>query len=285
MSVQGLATREAAESALRMLTGSGISDVYLMPGSDPPKVLSLGVFSDYQRAQRRVGEVRALGLTARIDDRKRAGLRVLDRRGPAGARSGPRQQYFSIRSAQDHAPGDALLPQSTYMDLCHANGLRPGSCLTYPVASLGSVEDLPLRAYEKARFIFAAQLTRSRTLRVLSKAYERVLRQPLGRHGMHLPSWWVESPSFGPLPVPVVIEQLTRDILTHPRGHAFFRALDGAALSLCVWRALRAAAVSRGLADQSHRAHRFTRLQHGKQPCAEVPALHGPGALRAQHAR
>jgi hypothetical protein len=56
-----------------MLTGSGVSDVYLMPGSDPPNVLSLGVFSDYQRAQRRVGEVRALGLTARIDDRKRAG--------------------------------------------------------------------------------------------------------------------------------------------------------------------------------------------------------------------
>ena len=73
VSVQGLATREAAESALRMLSGSGINDVYLMPGSDPPNVLSLGVFSDYQRAQRRVDEVHALGLTARIDDRKRAG--------------------------------------------------------------------------------------------------------------------------------------------------------------------------------------------------------------------
>ena len=73
VSVQGLETPEAAESALRMLTGSGISDVYLMPGSDPPNVLSLGVFSDYQRAERRLDEVRALGLTARIDDRKRAG--------------------------------------------------------------------------------------------------------------------------------------------------------------------------------------------------------------------
>jgi hypothetical protein len=73
VSVQGLATREAAEAALRTLTGSGINDVYLMPGSDPPNVLSLGVFSDYQRAQRRVDEVRALGLTPRIDDRKRAG--------------------------------------------------------------------------------------------------------------------------------------------------------------------------------------------------------------------
>ena len=73
VSVQGLATREAAEAALKTLATNGIADVYLMPGSDPPNVLSLGVFSDYQRAQRRVDEVRAIGLTPRIDDRKRAG--------------------------------------------------------------------------------------------------------------------------------------------------------------------------------------------------------------------
>jgi hypothetical protein len=73
VSVQGLATREAAEAALKTLANNGIADVYLMPGSDPPNVLSLGVFSDYQRAQRRVDEVRAIGLTPRIDDRKRAG--------------------------------------------------------------------------------------------------------------------------------------------------------------------------------------------------------------------
>ena len=73
VSVQGLATREAADSALKTLAASGIADVYVMPGSDPPNVLSLGVFSDYQRAQRRVDEVRAIGLTPRIDDRKRAG--------------------------------------------------------------------------------------------------------------------------------------------------------------------------------------------------------------------
>ena len=73
VSVQGLATRDAAEAALKTLTANGIGDVYVMPGSDPPNVLSLGVFSDYQRAQRRLDEVRAIGLTPRIDDRKRAG--------------------------------------------------------------------------------------------------------------------------------------------------------------------------------------------------------------------
>ena len=73
VSVQGLATREAAEDALKTLNANAISDVYLMPGSDPANVLSLGVFSDYQRAQRRADEVRALGLQPRIDDRKRPG--------------------------------------------------------------------------------------------------------------------------------------------------------------------------------------------------------------------
>jgi hypothetical protein len=73
VSVRDLATRDSAEMALKRLTDNGITDVYLMPGTDPANVLSLGVFSDYQRAQRRADEVRLLGLTAQISDRKRAG--------------------------------------------------------------------------------------------------------------------------------------------------------------------------------------------------------------------
>lgn len=73
VSVQNLATRDDAEAALQKINDNGITDVYLMPGTDPANVLSLGVFSDFQRAQRRVEEIRALGLTPQIDDRKRAG--------------------------------------------------------------------------------------------------------------------------------------------------------------------------------------------------------------------
>lgn len=73
VSVQNFDSREAAENALKSLSDAGIADVYLMPGSDPANVLSLGVFSDYQRAQRRAEEIRILGLEPRIDDRKRAG--------------------------------------------------------------------------------------------------------------------------------------------------------------------------------------------------------------------
>jgi SPOR domain len=73
VSVQNLPNRDAAEEALQRLAEAGITDIYLMPGSDPANVLSLGVFTDFQRAQRRVEEARGLGLQPQIDDRKRAG--------------------------------------------------------------------------------------------------------------------------------------------------------------------------------------------------------------------
>jgi hypothetical protein len=73
VSVQNLPNRDAAEEALQRLSNAGVTDIYLMPGSEPANVLSLGVFTDFQRAQRRVEEARALGLQPQIDDRKRAG--------------------------------------------------------------------------------------------------------------------------------------------------------------------------------------------------------------------
>lgn len=73
VSVQDLATREAAAEAMELLQANGISDVYLMPGADPGHTLSLGVFSDHERAQRRADQARAIGLETRIEDRKRAG--------------------------------------------------------------------------------------------------------------------------------------------------------------------------------------------------------------------
>ena len=110
VSVQGLATRDAADAALKTLAANGIADVYVMPGSDPPNVLSLGVFSDYQRAQRRVDEVRAIGLTPRIDDRKRAGSVYwidVDLQEPGQIID---SSIFQTDPRQDHAPGDARVP-------------------------------------------------------------------------------------------------------------------------------------------------------------------------------
>jgi len=73
VSVRDFATRDAAEAALKILNQNGLTDVYLMPGAEPDNVLSLGVFSDYQRAQRRAEQVKAIGLSPEISDRKRSG--------------------------------------------------------------------------------------------------------------------------------------------------------------------------------------------------------------------
>lgn len=73
VSVQNLGTREAAEAALAELGRNGISDAYILPGAGSGNVLSLGVFNDAGRAQRRVEEIRALGFQAELADRRRAG--------------------------------------------------------------------------------------------------------------------------------------------------------------------------------------------------------------------
>jgi cell division protein FtsN len=72
VSVQQLESRAAAEAAKKTLQSNGIT-VYLMPGTEPPFTLSLGVFSDHQRAQRRNAQAKALGLSPRIEDRMRSG--------------------------------------------------------------------------------------------------------------------------------------------------------------------------------------------------------------------
>jgi hypothetical protein len=115
--------------------------------------------------------------------------------------------------------------QSTYMDLCHANGIELQDCTTYPVASLGMLQDLQLPAREKTRAIANAVVTRSAVLHVLNKVYERGIRAAAVRVGWQLPEWDWQPPSFGPLRVPDVFERLTDDILQHPRGHAYFAHL------------------------------------------------------------
>ena len=68
---QKLETQRKADAALKMLKDSGVTDIFLVPGSEPP-TLSLGVFSDYQRAQKRVEQIRAFGFEPTLSDRKRA---------------------------------------------------------------------------------------------------------------------------------------------------------------------------------------------------------------------
>jgi hypothetical protein len=115
--------------------------------------------------------------------------------------------------------------QSTYMDLCHAEGVQVQECTTYPVTSLSLLQGRGLRTGEKAGAIVNAIVTQSNILRVVQKVYERIIRGTLLRVGWQIPAWRWQQPLFGSLPVPDVFDRLSDDILRHPRGHAFFAHL------------------------------------------------------------
>ena len=66
-----LPSRAEAQRAMAVLKQRGVADAYIMPAADQTNVISLGIFSEPQRAQRRAEEVRALGFTPTIADRTR----------------------------------------------------------------------------------------------------------------------------------------------------------------------------------------------------------------------
>jgi hypothetical protein len=115
--------------------------------------------------------------------------------------------------------------QSAYMDLCRVEGVQLQECTTYPVKSLGLLQELDLSTFEKARAIGNALITQSKVLLVANKVYERGLRAALLHVGVQLPSWRWQGPLFGPLPVPDVLDRISADVQRHPRGHAFFAHL------------------------------------------------------------
>ncbi len=73
VSLRGFRSREEANEVLQSLKQQGISDAYVLPGSNPPNVISLGVFSDFSRAERRQEQIRALGFEPELADRRQAG--------------------------------------------------------------------------------------------------------------------------------------------------------------------------------------------------------------------
>jgi hypothetical protein len=66
------ASHPASDQLLAKLKAAGIDDSLQMPGPTDGSVISLGLFSEPKRAQARVAQVQALGLTPGVVDRKRA---------------------------------------------------------------------------------------------------------------------------------------------------------------------------------------------------------------------
>jgi cell division septation protein DedD len=73
LTLAGVADRSAANELIERLRGSGIADAYAMPGDGREVTISLGLFSEQERALRRFDDVKAMGLAPRIVDRERTG--------------------------------------------------------------------------------------------------------------------------------------------------------------------------------------------------------------------
>ncbi|WP_018952628.1 hypothetical protein [Thioalkalivibrio sulfidiphilus] len=80
------ATREAALNLARDLAGRGLLDLYVIGEGEHRNGISLGLFSEHERARRRVEQVEAMGYGPRIEARTRTQtLYWLDLAGPEEA--------------------------------------------------------------------------------------------------------------------------------------------------------------------------------------------------------
>lgn len=76
VSLPGIADADDAERIVERLRQFGVGDAYVMPPDDDGDrgpVISLGLFTEQQRALRRVDEVRALGYQPAVSERRRSG--------------------------------------------------------------------------------------------------------------------------------------------------------------------------------------------------------------------
>src|SRR5215469_2748294 len=95
--VSGLKTEAEADKALATLEKGGIKDARVMPETpDAGRRLSLGLYSERNRADRRAQAVRAAGLNAEVAERKLPGtVYWVDLVPPAGMTSIPLQDLFA----------------------------------------------------------------------------------------------------------------------------------------------------------------------------------------------
>jgi hypothetical protein len=73
VTLEGVPDRAAANGIIERLRRAGVADAYAMPGDGRDVTISLGLFSERQRALRRLDDAKAIGLAPRIVDRERTG--------------------------------------------------------------------------------------------------------------------------------------------------------------------------------------------------------------------
>lgn len=71
--LDGIASRAAASEIVATLARAGITEAYVITDDDGSSLISLGVFSQQPRAERRFAEARDLGFAPVVEDRTRPG--------------------------------------------------------------------------------------------------------------------------------------------------------------------------------------------------------------------
>jgi len=94
--IGGLKSQEDTDHLLANLAQSGIRDALIMPATDEGRRVSLGLFSERARAQRRADSVRVLGLKPQIEERKLPGTTYwVDLSAQPGMTAVPLQDLFA----------------------------------------------------------------------------------------------------------------------------------------------------------------------------------------------
>jgi hypothetical protein len=139
----GLASQAEADRALVTLEHNGIKDALVMPETaDGGRRLSLGLYSDRSRAEKRAQAVRQAGLSAEIAERKLPGMLYwVDLTPPPGTSPIPLQALFGegVNSRVTVQPCvSAAVPPTAAASGPAATAREPATANNPPVRSAGS---------------------------------------------------------------------------------------------------------------------------------------------------
>jgi hypothetical protein len=105
-------TRAEAEGAVEKLRAQGVQDLYIEAGGDDENAVSLGLYSDRQRAEALAGTIRSMGYAPQIGDRYRvASVYWVDVVLPPNARIAPAE--FQARPGRIVREEERECPEGT----------------------------------------------------------------------------------------------------------------------------------------------------------------------------
>jgi len=146
----GLASQAEADRALVTLERNGIKDALVMPtGVDPGRRLSLGLYSERSRAERRAEAVRQAGLNAEIAERKLPGtLYWVDLTPQPAMSTVPLQGLFaeggnSRIAVQPCLPAASAPPRTATDVTAPAAAMREPATASNPPPKTGGAPKLP----------------------------------------------------------------------------------------------------------------------------------------------